>query len=66
MLTSEEPGSKTPELGSRRFQLPNPEIKSDIINNPAGAAELSVLENEDAASFFLRIGSWVCLRGSCF
>ncbi len=58
LLTSQEPGSNTPELGSRRFQLPHLEIKSDIINNPAGAAELSVWENEDAASFFLRIGSW--------
>ncbi len=66
MLTSEEPGSKTPELGFSEVSTSTPGDQVGHNQQPSRCCRASVWENEDAASFFLRIGSWVCLWGSCF
>jgi hypothetical protein len=61
MLTSEEPGSKTPELGFSEVSTSTPGDQVGHNQQPSRCCRASVWENEDAASFFLRIGSWVCL-----
>jgi hypothetical protein len=55
LLTSKDLCLENPEPGSCRIQVPLPRLKSEVTEP---AAQLSVRENEDAASFFVRVGSW--------